>query len=46
MNLISNDECDQVDQVRFTERINGVSKFLDTPFFYAFDRSLPTNSSR
>ncbi len=35
MNLISNDECDQVDQQRFTERINGVSNISDTPFFCA-----------
>jgi len=34
MNSTSNDESDQVDQqLGLTERINGVSKILDTPFF-------------
>jgi hypothetical protein len=36
MNLISNDESDQVNQMKwFAERINGVSEFFRYTVFYA-----------
>ncbi len=48
MNLTSNDESDQVDQnLRFTERINGVSTICRYTVFYAFQSSKSvTNSNK